>query len=404
MDYTTPVVVLGVHYGSLGIARSLGRLGVPVHGVHGNLGIPEFASRYFAGRHRWDFEQAAPASSIEFLLDLRTKFDRDAILVPTTDDTAQLLADHSATLRSGYRFQDNSPALVRGLRRKWELCTMAQHHGVPVPATLLPRSVREAVQLADRIGFPLMLKSSDGARLGARALPKMVVVRTERELMDNFARLEDPSDDSNLMLQEYIPGGDDDVWMFNGYFDPRSHCVAGFTGKKLRQHPVGTGATSLGICSRNDVVHQLMSRFLGEIAYQGIIDIGLRYDARDGQYKLLDVNPRIGATFRLFVGADGTDVVRLLYLDLTGAPLPVTEPVEGRKWLDERRDMYTSRECWRRGSLTFATWLRSFGGVRETAWFALDDPIPFLRMAATLTMDAIRKVYRNAARLIGQAN
>ena len=41
-----------------------------------------------------------------------------------------------------------------------------------------------------------------------------------------------------------------------------------------------------------------------ELGYRGILDIGYRYDARDGRYKVLDVNPRIGATFRLFVGAE----------------------------------------------------------------------------------------------------
>jgi predicted ATP-grasp superfamily ATP-dependent carboligase len=35
------------------------------------------------------------------------------------------------------------------------------------------------------------------------------------------------------------------------------------------------------------------------------VDLGFRYDARDSRYKPLDVNPRIGATFRLFVDAEG---------------------------------------------------------------------------------------------------
>ena len=36
--------------------------------------------------------------------------------------------------------------------------------------------------------------------------------------------MEDP-DQTNLMLQEYIPGGDDSVWMFNGYSDANSECL-----------------------------------------------------------------------------------------------------------------------------------------------------------------------------------
>ena len=375
----------------MGIARSLGRLGVPVHGVHSDLRTSALASRYFGRRHHWDFAQASPANSVDFLLDLRSKLGGDAVLIPTTDDTAQLLADHAAALRNVYRFQDNPPTLVRQLRRKWELFRLATHHGIPTPKTLLPRSAQEARQFADQIGYPLFLKASDGARFEARALRKMLIVRTARELAENYSLMEDPAD-SNLMLQEYIPGGDDGVWMFNGYFNRHSECVAGFTGKKLRQQPIHTGATSLGICLRNDTVHELTTEFMSTLGYQGIVDIGFRHDARDGLYKLLDVNPRIGATFRLFVGADGTDVARLLYLDLTGQPLPLTALVQGRKWLDENRDFFSSRGHRREGSLTVAAWLRSLRGVRETAWFASDDPIPAIRMAAELAWRAMRKV------------
>ena len=71
-------------------------------------------------------------------------------------------------------------------------------------------------------------------------------------------------------------------------------------------------------------MHDTTVRFMHELGYRGILDIGYRFDERDGEYKLLDVNPRIGATFRLFVGDDGMDVLRALYLDLTGQEVAAT--------------------------------------------------------------------------------
>lgn len=390
MHYRTPAVILGVHYGSLGIARSLGRLGVQVHGVHADVGIPAFASRYFRGRHAWDLAQASPRRSIEFLVELRARLGHDAVLIPTTDDSAQLVADHAAELRKGYRFQDNPPELVRSLRSKWELCGSAIRHGVATPKTLFPTSLPQAQRDADELGFPLLIKGADGARLEARGLRKMVIVRSRHELAEHFARMDDPAH-PNLMLQEYIPGGDDSIWMFNGYFDRNAKCVGGFTGRKLRQHPVHTGATSLGLCTRNAAVERSAVGFLEALGYRGIVDIGFRHDARDDSYKILDVNPRIGATFRLFVSGDGTDVARLLYLDLLGMPLPKATAVEGRKWLDENRDLFASRAYRREGTLTTASWLRSLRGIDETAWIALDDPVPALRMASELAGRALRK-------------
>jgi len=47
LNYTTPAVMLrSGHHGGLGIARSLGRLGVPVYSVDAARWEPAFSSRY----------------------------------------------------------------------------------------------------------------------------------------------------------------------------------------------------------------------------------------------------------------------------------------------------------------------------------------------------------------------
>ncbi len=46
IDSSTPVLALKAHHGTLGIARSLGRLGVPVHVMHSDLAHPALTSRY----------------------------------------------------------------------------------------------------------------------------------------------------------------------------------------------------------------------------------------------------------------------------------------------------------------------------------------------------------------------
>ncbi len=179
------------------------------------------------------------------------------------------------------------------------------------------------------------------------------------------------------MIQEFIPGDD---WMFDGYFDANSQRLFGVTGKKIRRFPVNTGVTSLGVCQRNQDVEQTTAAFMKAIGYQGILDIGYRYDRRDGQYKVLDVNPRIGCTFRLFTATNGIDVARALYLDMTGQPVPAAQAADGRKWVVEDFDLFSAFRSWRDGMLTPGDWLSSFRGVEEAACFSLDDPLPFLAM------------------------
>ena len=135
-------------------------------------------------------------------------------------------------------------------------------------------------------------------------------------------------------------------------------------------------------------VARLTADFMKAVGYRGILDIGYRYDARDGLYKLLDPNPRIGQTFRLFVDGHGMDVARYAYLDLTGQPLPAAEPVEGRRWLVEDNDFESCIAYRREGALSLGQWLASYRGVDEGAWFAWDDPVPFARMMWSLAAKA----------------
>jgi predicted ATP-grasp superfamily ATP-dependent carboligase len=233
-----------------------------------------------------------------------------------------------------------------------------------------------------------MLKGIDTTRFEGNSLVESAV-----ELIQKYDRFENPKP-PNLLLQEYIPGGDDTAWLFNGYFDKNSECVLSFTGKKIRQCPVHRGVTSLGICLEHEMLDRTTRQFMKLVGYRGIVDIDYRYDARDALYKVLDVNPRIGATFRLFVADNGMDVVRALYLDLTGQPIEHGEPCEGRKWIVEDLDLFSSYCYHRHGQLTLKDWLASFGGVQESAYFALDDPLPLWAMLVTDVRKLLRRVTR----------
>jgi predicted ATP-grasp superfamily ATP-dependent carboligase len=179
--------------------------------------------------------------------------------------------------------------------------------------------------------------------------------------------------------------------MMSGYYGPESECVVGFTGQKRRENKPGAGFTTLGVCVRNQEVESATNDFMKAIGYRGIVDAEWRYDARDRCYKLLDVNPRVGAQFRTFTGTNGLDVVRGLYLDLTGKPVQSALPDQGRTWMVEPYDVIAAFRYWRRRELTLPEWLRSLRGIHETAWFARDDPTPFWVMCVRFCWEMSRR-------------
>lgn len=390
-----PVVVLGFGHGGLGIARSLGRLGVRVHAVDADPAAAGLASRYVRSAHTWDCAAASVTDTLGFLDDLGRRLG-PALLLPTTDPTAVLVAEHSDELAPRFLFPRPPRALVRRLTDKREVFRLATQFGVPTPLTAFPGSRQDVERFLVDARFPVVLKPIDPTRFERRTGRRLAIVATPDALLSRYLEWEDRAA-PNLMLQEHIPGGDDDVWMFNGVFNEWSECVAAFTGRKLRQHPAYGGSTSLGVCQRNERVERLTIDFMWALGYQGVLDAGYRYDARDAQYKLLDPNPRVGATFRLFVDEQGLDVVRVLYCDITRQPVWPGRVREGRKWLVEDHDLDSSVAQLRAGTLTPRRWLASLAGVEEGAWFARDDLRPFLRIAGRLVAQAARAAGRRLA-------
>lgn len=400
LNNSTPVVILrSIAYAGLGIARSLGRLGIPVYTIEGVPNSPVFNSRYNREPFIWSIDDKPELESIEFLCEVSKKIDGKPLLIPTTDYAAMFVARNAGRLRECFRFPEQPEGLVRSLCSKKEMYLLAKRMGIPTPETVFPQNLNDVNAFLRRAVFPVMLKAIDGTRLCEQVGKKMFIVNSAQELLELYGRVEDTAE-PNLMLQEYIPGGEDSVWMFNGYFNQNSDCLAGFTGKKIRQCPAYTGYTSLGICVRNDTVDFLTRSFMKAIGYRGVLDIGYRYDARDGQYKVLDVNPRIGATFRLFVGNNGLDVARAFYLHMTAQQVPATHLCEGRKWLVEDRDLSSSLRYWRDGKLSARQWLTSFRGVRETAYLAADDMRPvFGRIKRVLASSTRRLCVRVCSKL-----
>lgn len=374
----TPVVVLTSRIGAVTIMRSLGQYGVNIYATDADATSPALTSKYCKKKYIKKFDESKPEEYLEFVLNIGKELEKKALLIQTSDTMAVFIAEYADKLREYFIFPNNSADLIKRIISKEGMYSIALENDVPTPLTLFPKNLDDVIDYCKDGKFPLMLKGIYGDKLQARTGKKMVIVNNKEELLENYKWLEDPNE-PNLMLQEYIPGGDDQVFIFNGYFDAESECLAAFTGYKVRQYPIHVGAASLGECKWNQDVADLTIRFMKDIFYTGILDIGYRLDPRDGKYKVLDINPRVGQAFRIFVAENGMDVIRSQYMDLTNqrSSDPVI-PDEGRRWIIEDYDVISSIHYFLEGSLKFGEWFKSFKRCKEGAWFSWRDPVPFL--------------------------
>ena len=364
---------------SLGITRSLGRLGIPVFAVQRFSFIPSGISRYLAGRFLWYTEVRENDHFLEGMERIGKALNRPTILVPADDLSAILIAEHAGELASRFIFARPPATLPRRLANKRDLYELCQQLGIACPHTVFPHSHEELLDVTAHSQFPVVVKATEPWLLpGSVRSTKLVFSRPE--LINYFHEFWRQAPATTLMIQEMIPAHSAEDWFVHGYCDHHANPMAIFTGIKLRSYPAFAGPTTLGRAVRNDALQDQAAKLFSAIGYQGIMDLDYRLDKRDGRYNLLDFNPRIGAQFRLFEDQGGIDVVRALHLDLTGRGIRGGPQIEGRAFISETHDILASWSYFRAGDLKMKEWWRSLRGVAEGAWWAADDPLPFLLM------------------------
>ena len=380
-----------LHHGGVGAIRSLGRLGVPMHAITEDRHTPAAASRYLRRAFVWPTTGTEdPDHLVEGLLRIGRRIGRPTVLVPTDEEAAVLIAEHQDVLEDLFLFPHVDPALPRRLASKQGLHELCVEHGIPSPTAAFPQSYDDIVAFAEKARFPVVAKNREAfLRRRQPAVNGTTRIGTREGLL-RLAR--DWGEHPGVILQEYLPREDAEDWIVHAYFDQDSTPLAMFTGVKVRSWPPHAGMTANAYVVDNPELADIAARFIKQIGFTGIIDLDLRFDRRDGQYKLLDFNPRMGAQFRLFENESGVDVVRAMHLDLTGRPVPEGEQRAGHRYIVENIDLPALLAYRRSGYTTPHAPARASG--TELAWLAGDDPLPFLTMLARFVRPGAKHLYQ----------
>jgi predicted ATP-grasp superfamily ATP-dependent carboligase len=394
LDNSLPVLLVRigqypVYHGTVGAIRSLGRAGVQVHAIVEDRYTPAAVSRYLRSRSVWSTTGAEDeAELVEGLMRIGEELGGGVLAIPSDDEAAVLLAEHQDELRQWFVYPDVAPDLPRRLASKRGLYEACRAAGVPTPDAMFPQSKRDLRMFANRAAFPVVVKNVDPwRRLNEAAVQGTTVVNSAAELLALAETFVDPS---TAMIQEYIPREDAEDWIFHAYCDASSEPLVAFTGIKLRSWPPHAGVTTYARAVPNEQLHELSVQLCRSLGYHGVLDLDWRFDRRDGQYKLVDFNPRTGAQFRLFETESGIDVVRALHLDLSGRAVPVSAVRYGAGITVENLD--APAKIAYRGRVATSPPGVSAGPRPQRAWFAGDDLAPFFVMMVRFARPALKRL------------
>jgi D-aspartate ligase len=261
---------------------------------------------------------------------------RRSMLVPTTDETLGTVARNRERLEQRYVVASPGRPAVQAVLDKWRTYEIAERVGVSVPDTFAPRSVEELEGQRKAFRFPCLVKPRIGHRYYERFGRKMTKVNSFDELLSAYREATEAG--HAMMVQEFIPGDDTHGVNFNAYCirgEPRVWCTA----EKIRLAPPGTGRPRVAVSKQLPELKAPATALLGAFGYEGFSCTEFKRDARDGSFKLMEINARHNLSTGLSV-ACGVNFPVLEYLHhMRGdAPDGSARPRTGLYWIDGLSD------------------------------------------------------------------
>jgi predicted ATP-grasp superfamily ATP-dependent carboligase len=236
-------------------------------------------------------------------------------------------------------------------------------------------SYQEALRLLDRPGDATVVVKPDcdiGAASGVR------FVRDAESLREAVADCENQY--GRTLIEDYIPGGPEAMKTVVLLFSRESRLAAAFTTQKVRQLPYTGGLT---VASRSTdelcLVRQVLP-FFEKWRWRGAAEVELKFDARDGRHKVVEINPRYPGYLRFPIHC-GLDLPVIAVRLAQGARDGRTYPAyrTGASYLNPGLLLKSVAPDLRRAGLSeLGRAFTDLRGLRPAVYSILDDPLPLL--------------------------
>lgn len=214
--------------------------------------------------------------------------------------------------------------------------------------------------------YPVVIKPSDSVDYFANDFlgqKKVYVIETQQEFADTLDKIYNSGYSDTLIIQEFIPGDDTNLRITVNYSDKNGKVRLISLGHGLLEEhtPKGIGNLSLIYLDYDEVLMKKLENFLNDIGFIGFSSFDMKYDIRDGEYKIFELNGRQPRS-NYFTSGAGFNITKFLINDyiyennedtvfakgdflFTVLPKPVClKYVKNLKELEKMRTLYKNKQ------------------------------------------------------------
>jgi predicted ATP-grasp superfamily ATP-dependent carboligase len=306
--------------------------------------------------------------------------EKRMVLFCTSDLHVLFISKNREILKKHYDFILPDHNIIETLMDKKNLNGFASKHGFPVPKTFFSQNESDIHEIAKTIHYPCVVKPLYRTAYWSQNIPpekKVFKADSPVDLIQQIKELD--ISNQSLILQEWIPGGDQQVHFCLAYFNEEGQPLALFNGRKLRQYPPLTGVTSIAESIQNKVLSSMAVDFLKTGGCKGLCSVEFKYDNRDNSFKITE--PTVGRV-DLQEGIStqaGLDIPFIAYQDaIKKAQYFQSDYRIGLKWINEPFELNAFLTQRRINGYSAGQFFHPYHGQRSFAVMAWDDPKPFL--------------------------
>lgn len=373
-------VITGGDFQGLGVLRTLAQKDIPIILLDSDHCISKYS------RFKKKFIKSPNPSETEtyfnFLIDLAKKEKIYGwVIFPNSDEAVYVLSKYKEVLKDFYRIPTPDWEVIQNVYNKERTYQVAEIYGIPIPKTYYPKNLSELLEL--RLEFPVVIKPSIRDHFYNKTKIKAVRIKNEDELIRTYQWVCSIIDPSEVLIQDFIPGGPKNLYSFCPFFKG-GKVIISIMGRRARQHPMDFGHASTYVELVNiPEMRNIAETFLRLIDFYGIAEVEFMMDPRDGKYKLIEVNPRVWGWHTLAISA-GVDFPYLLYQDMIGEQLEIGVPSNHLRWVRLTTDLPTVFLEIAKGNMKVGDYITSMRGKKTDAVLSLKDPLPFLAEIALI--------------------
>ncbi|WAW15589.1 carboxylate--amine ligase [Peptostreptococcus equinus] len=256
---------------------------------------------------------------VDILMEEASKHPEDVklILMGCTDEYAELIIDNREILSQKFITPYIDSELKNKLVEKESFYEVCEKYGLDYPKTYIYNKGDECRDFG--FNYPIIVKASDSISFFQNpfeGMNKAYIAHSEEEFNKIITDVYSHGYEKSMIIQDLIPGEDDHMRVLTCYSDMNAKVKMMCLGHVLLEEhtPKGIGNHAAIITEYEEELMYKYKTFLEEINYVGFSNFDIKYDDRDGKFKVFEINLRQGRSNN-YVTASGNNIAKYVVED-----------------------------------------------------------------------------------------